>query len=156
MVIRMKNRYGNTIKTVKHVTKIASVFWIVIFILFLITGYVHGNLGNSNSFFYILVIPSIIASILPVLVFITTFSNIVIDNETIYLLAFYKWRSEPQRIEKMTSVNIGRGLCSIHFEDGSCIRTLGMKLSEYLRIIKDLKDIRGDSFKINSNWLFLE
>jgi hypothetical protein len=146
-------KYGNSIETVKHVAKIGGAFWLVLFAIFAITAYATNKLTEPESIIILFVAPLIVASVVPFVVWITTLLVVVVEDGKISLLAFYKLKYNPQPIEQITSINIGRGLFSIHFEDGSSIRTLGMYIGEYSRLIGDIKVIRKRPLKIKSDWL---
>lgn len=149
-------RYGNTIETVKHVAKIAIVFWLVLIAIFAFTGYSNGKLNSILSLIYVLIYPLMVASIVPLIVWGTTFLNIVIEDKTISLLVLYRIRYNPQLIDKITSVKVGRGLFHIYFEDGSSIKTLGMFIPELFRLVKDIRALRSTPLKVTSSWLSIE
>ena len=148
--------YGNTMKTVKHVAKVGLFLWIFIAAVFAITAYSYGKLNSVPDIIFILWYPLIIASILPGAVWITTLLNVVIENNNIYLLAFYKMKYNQQKIENIKSIKAGRGLFSIHFEDGSSIRTLGMYIPEIYRLVKDIKALKSSPLKVSSDWLSIK
>jgi hypothetical protein len=148
--------YGNSIKTVKHVAKVGSAFWLIIFAIFAGAAYTHDKLNSLSDLIKILAYPSIIASILPFVVLITTFLNVIIEGETICLLVFYRFRYNPQSIDKITSIKVGRGLFSIYFEDGTAIRTFGMYIPELYRLVNDIKALRIKPLKVTSDWLSIE
>jgi hypothetical protein len=146
-------KYGNTMEIVKHVAKVSVALWLLIFAISFINIYVDGRSNKPGYLIYDAKMSSIIAAIVPFVVWITSLLNVVIEDDTIYLLVFYKLRYNPQPVDKITLINVGRGLFSIYFEDGSSFRTLGMRISEYFRLVNDIKGLKSIPPKVTSDWL---
>jgi hypothetical protein len=156
LVMPLYMKYGNTIETVKHVVKIAILFWLILVTIFASTAYLNGKLNSLSNLIYVLMYPLIVASMVPFIAWITTLLNIVIEEKTVSLLVLYKIKYNPQPIDRIMLVKIGRGLFHIYFEDGSSIKSLGMYLPELFRLVKDIRALKSTPLKVTSSWLSIE
>ena len=147
-------KYGNNVQTIKHVSKVGAIFALVIFIIFFIAGYLHNNLSKNIS--VLIGIPLIIGSVIPLLVSISAIFNIEMENNVISLLVFGRYRYNSRPTSMISSINIGRGLFSIKFDDGSVIRTLGMYIPEYYRFVHDVRQSTTRKIIVSCDWLSIE
>lgn len=145
-------RYGNTIATLKHVSKVGIVFGIITLTIFILAPK-NDDLSVSKAVMSAVGVSLCVASIVPFLVFITTLLNIEIQDRVVSLLFCYKLKISPRPVDTITSIEIGRLLLTIRFNDGTSIRTLGMYIPEYYRLVKDIRGLREKPLQVKSNWL---